>query len=125
MQHLVGIDGVGATALLLGQQGGQPHFLKQVEPIVARRTVGAETDVDSLGGQPRNRSNATGKLEIRTGTVGHGTAVLGEQFDFVGFEMNCVCGNQTRTQQTQAAETFDRAHAETLQTVVYFLCGFV
>jgi hypothetical protein len=46
VQHPVGVDGVGAAAVFLGEQSGQAHFLKEVEAVVAGRAVGAQTDVD-------------------------------------------------------------------------------
>jgi hypothetical protein len=72
----MGIDGVGAPALFLGEQGCQAHLLKEVEAVVARRTIRTQTNVDAFGRQLRDRSNAAGKLQIGTGTVRYGTPVL-------------------------------------------------
>ena len=44
-------DGICMPAGSLGQQGGKAHFLKQIQAVVARRTVSAEPDVDALSGQ--------------------------------------------------------------------------
>ena len=47
MQRLVGTDSLGATALALGQKRCKAHFVKDVQAVVAGRTVSAKAYVDS------------------------------------------------------------------------------
>ena len=66
-----------------GEQGGLAHFLEDVKPVVAGGAVSAQAHVDAGGEQRGHRRESAGKLEVRGGAVGHRTAVVGEQGDFL------------------------------------------
>ena len=61
------------------QHGSQPHLLEHVEPVVARRAVGAKRDGDAFRPHLGDRRDARSELEIRAGTMHHFDVVLGEQ----------------------------------------------
>jgi hypothetical protein len=121
----MGIHGVGAAALFLGQQCGQPHLLKEVEAVVAGRTVGTQTDVDAFRHQFADRSNAAGKLEVGAG------AVCDEHPCWASSSISCAsrCTPCTAISaglsRSQATDALDRAHPEALHAFVDFLDSFM
>src|SRR3954471_15356685 len=72
-------NGFSIVALRLCQQCGGPHFAKQVEPVVARRPVRPDADVDSSPYHRIYRRDTAGKLKVGGGAMGYGTTQLCQQ----------------------------------------------
>jgi hypothetical protein len=68
-------------------QPGGPHLAEHVQVVVARRAVGAETDVDARRQQFGQARDAGTQLEIRLGAVDDGRTALGKQRNLVVAEM--------------------------------------
>ena len=88
------------------QHRSQPHLFEHVEPVVARRTVGAKRDGDPLFPHLDDRRDARSELEIRTGTMHHFDVVLGEQRLLRVVGPHAMRDTQTRRGQTNIREIF-------------------
>ena len=84
-QDLMRVDGVGSSALHLGEEGGEPHLLHEVEAVVAGRTVGPQGYIDATLVQLGDWGDAAGEFQVRSRAVHDGTAVLCKEVGF-GFE---------------------------------------
>ena len=99
-QRLMGMDGFGPGTCDFGQKRRQTHLLEHVEAVIAGRAVGTDANIDPGISQFGNRGDATGQFEIGTGAMRNRAAVLGQQGNFLRFQMNRMRGNQRRAKQS-------------------------
>ena len=86
------------------QQRGEAHLLEQVEPVVARRAIGAERNVDAAREQVGHRRKAGTELEVRRRAVQHAGLCGGEDFPLLARGMNAVRERDIGAGQTNLVE---------------------
>ena len=109
-RHRLGVAGNG-----LGKQRGRAHLLEHVEPIVARRTVGADADVHAVREELGDRREPARELQVGRRAVRHRRARPGEGGDLGRREIDRMHGDQPLGQEPEPFETFERAAAVLLR----------
>lgn len=66
----------------LGEERGEAHFARQVEPVVAGGTIGAEADIDAELSHLCDRRKTAGQLQIGCRAVRHVGACRCQQGEF-------------------------------------------
>jgi hypothetical protein len=116
---------LGVLAGALCQQRGMAHFMEQVESIVRRCTVGAQTEIQAAQLDIGHRRDTAGELEVGRGTVCNMAAFMSQQVDFSSVKMDGMNGDQLRPEQAKAAQPLNGAYAVLLQALLDLVACFV
>src|SRR6185369_2166650 len=85
-QRIVRGQGLRVAGDRLREQRGGPHFLEEIQAVVARRAVGAETEVGARAAQRLDRREAARELQVRRRTVRDRRGVAAEKIDLLPLE---------------------------------------
>ena len=124
-QRAVGIQGGGRTRHGLGQQGGGAGFAEQVEVVIARCAIGADSHVDPGLPEFFHRAETAGQLEIGFRAMDHAAVALHQQRQVFVINLGHVHSLEARAEQAEARQPGQWPFATLLQALLHFEGGFV
>jgi hypothetical protein len=87
------------------------HFTKNIQVIVARCAVGAESHLHSGGKHIGNRCNARCEFQVALNAVGNCNTLSGQEVYFPVINPYAMSGKQSITEKANAFEVFNRPFA--------------
>lgn len=125
VQNLAGRQGAGVTRRAFGEQCGEAHFGKEIQAVVAGRTIGSQSDIDTELSHSCHRGDAAGQLQIRSRAMSDAGTGLDQNFKFFIVHVDRVHADEVGRQNAELVEASERSSLVLSNAVVDLLPGFV